>query len=205
MSNLSTTCILDYGAGNVKSVLNAFSQLTSCIVSNDVNDLNNASHLILPGVGSFKESMDRIEKNLPVEFLLNLLNDGKPFLGICVGMQVLGTFGIEFVKADGLAVIPGSVSKLNSGDLPLPHVGWNNLYTISDSPITKNIDVQDDFYFTHSFGFTEITSDYVVATTEYGVEFPSIIQKDNIFGVQFHPEKSQKSGVKILSNFLDLQ
>jgi glutamine amidotransferase len=120
-------------------------------------------------------------------------------------MQVLGTFGVEFTKANGLDVIPGIVSKLMSEDLPLPHVGWNNLNTVEVTQITQSIDEEDDFYFTHSYGFSEISSDFVVATTEYGGVFPSIINKENIYGVQFHPEKSQKSGAKLLENFLGIE
>jgi imidazole glycerol-phosphate synthase subunit HisH len=199
-------CILDYGSGNVKSVLNAVNRITErVVVSNQIGQLRNASHLILPGVGSFKASMDRITSTLPVEELSDLLAKGKPFLGICVGMQVLASVGIEFVEAKGLGFIPGTVSKIDSDTLPLPHVGWNNLSCAQPNLITKDINQEDDFYFTHSYGFTAISHDFVLGTTEYGTVFPSIIGRENIYGVQFHPEKSQKSGTKILRNFLDIQ
>ena len=203
---MNNVCILDYGSGNVKSVLNAINRLTdSVVVSNQVGEVKNASHLILPGVGSFKDSMERILATLPVEEISKSLNSGKPFLGICVGMQVLASVGIEFVEAKGLSFIPGVVSKINSETLPLPHVGWNNINIVGLNSLTKNIDKEDDFYFTHSFGFTTLSSDFILGTTDYGTVFPSIIGKENIFGVQFHPEKSQKSGTKILQNFLDIQ
>ncbi len=200
---MSKVCILDYGSGNVKSVFNAINRYADCVISNEVSEIKNASHLILPGVGSFKDSMDRIIATLPIDEIRESLAREKPFLGICVGMQVLASIGIEFVEANGLDFVPGTVSKLNSKDLPLPHVGWNNLEVIKQTSLTKNIDEQDDFYFTHSYGFTEISTDFVLATTEYGGVFPSIISKGNLFGVQFHPEKSQKSGAKILENFLE--
>jgi glutamine amidotransferase len=200
---VSKVCILDYGSGNVKSVFNAINRYADCVISNEVSEIKNASHLILPGVGSFKDSMDRIIATLPIDEIRESLAREKPFLGICVGMQVLASIGIEFVEANGLDFVPGTVSKLNSKDLPLPHVGWNNLEVIKQTSLTKNIDEQDDFYFTHSYGFTEISTDFVLATTEYGGVFPSIISKGNLFGVQFHPEKSQKSGAKILENFLE--
>jgi glutamine amidotransferase len=200
---VSKVCILDYGSGNVKSVFNAINRYADCVISNEVSEIKNASHLILPGVGSFKDSMDRIIATLPIDEIRESLAKEKPFLGICVGMQVLASIGIEFVEANGLDFVPGTVSKLNSKELPLPHVGWNNLEVIKQNSLTKNIDEQDDFYFTHSYGFTEISTDFVLATTEYGGVFPSIISKGNLFGVQFHPEKSQKSGAKILENFLE--
>ena len=203
---MADVCILDYGSGNVKSVFNAVNRLTErVVVSNQIGQLRNASHLILPGVGSFKDSMDRITTTLPVDELSDLLAKGKPFLGICVGMQVLASVGIEFVEAKGLGFIPGTVSKIDSDTLPLPHVGWNNLSCSQLNPITKDINEEDDFYFTHSYGFTAISHDFVLGTTEYGTVFPSIIGRENIYGVQFHPEKSQKSGAKILRNFLDIQ
>lgn len=200
-----SVCILNYGSGNVRSVYNAFKQISDCTISNDVHQLRNASHIVLPGVGSYKDSMTRINTNLPVNDLLDELEKGKPFLGICVGMQVLSTKGIEFVEAEGLGIIPGIVSKINSKSLPLPHVGWNNLTDMKSSKLTVGLDPQDDYYFTHSFCFNDVAESYVVAKTEYGACFPSIVSKDNIYGVQFHPEKSQKAGIKILRNFMELK
>ena len=198
-------CILNYGSGNVKSVYNAFKEFDQCFISNNPKDLEKATHIVLPGVGSYRDSMDRINENLPVEELLRELKGGKPFLGICVGMQVLSSKGIEFVEANGLDLIPGTVSKLHAGSLPLPHVGWNNLIDTSDSLITRGLTPEDDFYFTHSYGFSEIANANIVASAEYGMPFPAIIAHENIYGVQFHPEKSQKSGFKLLKNFLDIK
>jgi glutamine amidotransferase len=197
-------CILDYGSGNVKSVKNAFAQFASCIVSNDKRDILNASHLVLPGVGSYKNSMQRILETIPVDVLHQQALNGKPLLGICVGMQVLGETGIEFEKADGLGILSGVVSRIDSGTLPLPHVGWNNLVDIENSPITVGISTDDDFYFVHSYGFTTIPDHLVLAKAVYGSSFPVIISLGNTYGVQFHPEKSQKAGNKLIENFLGI-
>ena len=113
--------------------------------------------------------------------------------------------GIEFERAQGLGIIPGCVSRLNSIDFPLPHVGWNNLVEISNHPITQGISQDDDFYFIHSYGYTAISDKFVIAKTNYGTVFPSIIASKNAIGVQFHPEKSQKSGFRIIENFAGLR
>lgn len=198
-------CILDYGSGNVRSVLNAFSSFADCEVSNDVKVINNASHVILPGVGSYKNSMSLIEKRIPLLELKNEISSGKPFLGICVGMQVLGSKGIEFEEAQGLGLIHGVVSRIRCETLPLPHVGWNNLIGIREGHLTRGISEDDDFYFVHSYAFTEIEAKLVLADAYYGERFPAMVQFENIFGVQFHPEKSQKAGSKIIKNFLDIK
>ena len=202
---MNRVCILDYGSGNVKSVKNAFAQSAPCIVSNDARDILNASHLVLPGVGSYRNSMLRILETIPVDVVHQQALNGKPLLGICVGMQVLGENGIEFEEANGLGILPGVVSKINSGNFPLPHVGWNNLIDIEVSPITIGLTSEDDFYFVHSYGFAEIPDEYVIAKASYGTSFPVIISSGNTYGVQFHPEKSQKAGRKLIENFLGIQ
>jgi glutamine amidotransferase len=202
---MKNVCILDYGSGNVKSVMNCFLQFSSSKISNDSKDILNASHLVLPGVGSYKDSMERISRTIPIDLVLTQLANGKPFLGICVGMQVLGLAGVEFEEADGLGIFPGRVSKIDSGGLPLPHVGWNNLVEIRHEPITDGIDEEDNFYFVHSYGFTSIPDDYIVASVSYGANIPAVISSGNTYGVQFHPEKSQSSGSKIIKNFLEIQ
>jgi glutamine amidotransferase len=198
-------CILDYGSGNVKSVFNAFSQFSNCTIANDVESLRRASHLVLPGVGSFKGSMEKINNKFDLQALSENILGGKPFLGICVGMQVLGKLGIEFEEVEGLGYLDGVVSRLDSNGLPLPHVGWNNLHNVSDNQLTRGITDEDDFYFVHSYGYTSIEESNVLANTIYGNAFPAIVGKDNMFGVQFHPEKSQKSGKKIIENFLGIR
>lgn len=201
---VAKVCILDYGSGNVRSVMNAFSNFSDCVISNELNIIKNASHIVLPGVGSYKNSMELIQKRIPIADLKNYLSAGKPFLGICVGMQVLGIKGIEFEEAPGLELMPGIVSRINSGNLPLPHVGWNNLIDLKENPLTSGITEEDDFYFVHSFAYTNLGEEHVLAKVLYGQTFPAIVSSKNIFGVQFHPEKSQKAGLRVIQNFLEI-
>lgn len=205
MNNIKV-CILDYGSGNIKSVYNLLKFINIDVkISNEPKDIQNASHLILPGVGAFGAAMEKINENLPLKIITSeVVSHKKPFLGICVGMQVLASIGHEFGTFSGLNWIPGEVTKLESENLPLPHVGWNNILVKKPSPLTDHFDENADFYFVHSFIFKAKNSGYILATTQYGEEFCSIINKDNIFGVQFHPEKSQKTGQILLKNFLSI-
>src|SRR3990167_5587094 len=198
-------CILDYGSGNIKSVLNIFYSITSDVkVSNAERDILDATHLVLPGVGAFASSMQKIHERLPIDLIENVVLERKKlFLGICVGMQVLASRGHEFGEHDGLGWIDGCVQKISSGEHPLPHVGWNHIACRKASSLLKGLDAVDPcFYFVNSYAFCPANSEHVVATTVYGEEFCSVIQKDNIFGVQFHPEKSQQAGVGLLRSFL---
>jgi imidazole glycerol-phosphate synthase subunit HisH len=201
---MQKVCILDYGSGNVASVFNLLSFLkVNVIVSNSKKEIVNCSHLILPGVGSFAKSMKKIKANIPIDILeKEVLIKKKPFLGICVGMQVLAEHGLEFGETKGLGWISGIVEKLNSKEEPLPHIGWNEINIINHSKIVEGLDKVRDFYFVNSFVFKSKNKSRIVATTNYGEAFVSIIKKNNIIGVQFHPEKSQKSGLKLISNFL---
>ena len=206
MSNLNKTkiCLIDYGSGNIKSVYNVLKHLGhNALISNDKNDIKNCSHLILPGVGSFGSAMDKIATKVPIDCLENaVLNNGKPFLGICVGMQVLADEGNEFSKFKGLGWIGGTVNKLKSGELTVPHVGWNDIDIKNNSPIFDKLKDHKDFYFLHSYAFDVADSRHILAVTDYGEKFVSAVQKDNICGVQFHPEKSQRAGQLILNNFM---
>jgi glutamine amidotransferase len=202
---MKNVCILNYGSGNVKSVMNAFSNFSNTMISNNPIDINNSSHLVLPGVGSYKDSMERILKTIPIDTVMDQVRRGKPFLGICVGMQVLGQAGVEFEEAEGLNILPGRVSRIDSGQLPLPHVGWNNLIELQDDPLTTGITEEDDFYFVHSYGYTSMPDQLVIAKANYWSNFPAIIVSENTYGVQFHPEKSQFSGEKVLKNFLRIK
>ncbi len=199
-------CILDYGCGNVKSVFNIINHLGYDVeISNSVSAIKNSSHLILPGVGSYLSAMVGIEKNIPIDVLENsVFVDGKHFLGICVGMQVLSDFGNEFEKCRGLGWINGNVEILKSQDLPIPHVGWNSIDLKAKNFLTNGLNDNKDFYFVHSYCFEASYSENIIATTNYGSEFASIINKDNIYGFQFHPEKSQRAGQLILKNFINL-
>jgi len=199
-------CILNYGSGNQRSLYNFISHLGYIVdITGDLNDIKNSSHLLLPGVGSYIDLMQRL-RNLNFLDILNeyCLIKKKPFLGICVGMQILSTFGNEFNRIEGLNFINGNVRKINSGSLKLPHIGWNNVVFKEN----KYFDIHNlqnlDFYFLHSFIFEAKDPNNVIGFTDYGEDFPSIINKENIWGFQFHPEKSQKAGEIILKKFFQI-
>lgn len=198
-------CILDYGSGNVKSVYNLIHTFTKeVIISNNNLDLQEATHLILPGVGAFGSSMQKIKEKIDLKILNQLVFKKKvPFLGICVGMQVLADKGFEFGEYDGLGWIHGKVIHLDSGEMPLPHIGWNNLIIKNECKLITGLNSDFDFYFVHSYVFDVLDKEKSIAITEYGSEFVSIVNQDNIYGVQFHPEKSQLAGKKIIQNFLN--
>ena len=203
---MANVCILDYGSGNVKSVFNIFSTVADhVVVSNQPEKILGASHIVLPGVGAFGTAMRKIRDTLPMESLEQaVLVEKRPFLGICVGMQVMASRGMEFGEHAGLGWVAGSVEKLDSKGLPLPHVGWNNVMCRQESPLLAGLGEDPDFYFVHSFAFRPENPQHVLATTEYGEEFCSVIQRENLHGVQFHPEKSQRTGIKLVKNFLSL-
>jgi imidazole glycerol-phosphate synthase subunit HisH len=196
---------MDYGSGNVKSISNLVSYLGyRVIVSNEISVINSATHLILPGVGSFGTAMKNINSQIPIsEIEVEVIQKKKPFLGICVGMQVLAEKGYEHGEHDGLGWIAGTVEKLNAGNAPLPHIGWNNIVLKRDSVLFHNLDVINDFYFVHSYS-VKTNESYITSETNYEGVFCSSIQKENIYGVQFHPEKSQKAGQKLIQNFLKI-
>jgi glutamine amidotransferase len=199
-------CILDYGAGNVGSVRNALEPLAQSVkVSNAPADVADASHVILPGVGAFGASMARIRERFDLGRLdRDVRRAGKPFLGICVGLQVLAERGHEFGVAEGLGWLPGEVRRVESGDLPLPHVGWNSIASAAAHPLLRRFPAAPDFYFLHSYRWSGGAASDTVATCAYGETFPCVLARDNVMGVQFHPEKSQKAGRVLLENFLAL-
>ena len=204
--NNKSICLLDYGSGNVKSVYNILYYLGYDVkISNDSRDITERTHIILPGVGAFGTSMNKIMDKIPFDVLENeVINKGKPFLGICVGMQVLADKGFEFGEYRGFGWISGEVKKINTEDLPSIHIGWNDLIIKKDSSLLKGLDTIKDFYFVHSYVFDAECQDSIVAQTNYGNNFPSVISKNNIYGVQFHPEKSQKAGQLIFKNFMNI-
>ncbi len=201
-----SVCILDYGSGNTKSVYNMLCTLEpDTKISNNPDDIENATHLVLPGVGAFGAAMMKIRQKLPLDVIEHqIFKKKKPFLGVCVGMQVLADTGYEFGEEQGLGWISGEVHKLEAGNQPLPHVGWNNVRTLAASPLTQDFKEDIDFYFVHSYAFRPKNSEHTIATAEYGECFASVIGRDNIYGVQFHPEKSQRAGSLLMNNFLKL-
>jgi glutamine amidotransferase len=204
---MQRVCILDYGSGNVKSVYNLFSAVVeNVVISNAPADIEAATHIVLPGVGAFAAAMRRIHETLPLDVLERVVRQqGKPFLGICVGMQVLADTGLEFGETPGLGWIGGQVRRLESGDFPLPHIGWNNIDARRPSPLLEGLEHSPDFYYVHSFVFDAANPDEVLATTDYGQQFSGAIARGNIYGVQFHPEKSQRAGMRLVKNFLAIQ
>ena len=201
-----SVCILDYGSGNVRSVQNIISYLGyEVYVSNDEGRILEASHLILPGVGAFGSAMKQIHENIPIMALEESVFGKKtPFLGICVGMQVLSDIGHEYGQHPGLGWIPGEVVRVDSRGLPLPHMGWNDVDVVIDDPLFRGLGEDRNFYFVHSYALLPENTEVVSSQVDYGARFCSSIQSGNIFGVQFHPEKSQTAGQMLFQNFLSL-
>jgi glutamine amidotransferase len=193
--------IIDYGMGNVLSVQKALNKIgMDSIVTSDKDEISKCSHIILPGVGSFSRAMENLHARNLVTILRDEVKENKkPFLGICLGMQLLADHGYEDGETEGLGFIEGSVKQIPSHDLPIPHIGWNEV-SIKRKKYFEN--VQDhNFYFVHSYYLDAKNESDIAATVIYGCELTAAVQKDNIFGTQFHPEKSQEEGIEILKTF----
>jgi glutamine amidotransferase len=207
--------IIDYESGNISSVINSF--ITVCAeqnieikieVTSDSKKILNSDKVILPGQGSFKNCTESL---LKIEGLKDTLNEfaiikKKPLFGICVGMQMFADIGHEDTETKGLGWIAGKVLKIDNqdGKYKLPHIGWNQINIVKKSKIFNNIKNNSHLYFVHSYEFIPDDKDVVSATTEYSSNFVSSVEKENIFGTQFHPEKSDKIGLKIIENFINL-
>jgi imidazole glycerol-phosphate synthase subunit HisH len=199
--------IVNYGMGNLRSVANAIDAVGGAYrIADSVTDLDDATHIILPGVGAFGEAMARLKAAGFVEALAErVLRDKVPFLGICLGMQLLATRSFEHGEHDGLGWIAGEVRPIAASEgLRVPHMGWNVAHVVRDSPLFRSLPPTQTFYFVHSFHHVPADPARVLADTEYGDRLAAVIGQDHIFGTQFHPEKSQKSGLLLLRNFLDL-
>jgi imidazole glycerol-phosphate synthase subunit HisH len=195
--------IIDYGMGNVLSVQKALNVLkVPNMVSGKEEDIVAASHLILPGVGSFKKAMDNLHaKELVPVLKKEVMENKKPFLGICLGMQLLAEKGFENGETQGLGYIPGAVHPIPDNGLPATHIGWNNISIQNDTFFKELTD--NNFYFVHSYHFVPAESTDIAATVEYGCKLTAAVQRDNVFGTQFHPEKSQQEGIRVIKYFLD--
>jgi len=204
--------IVDYNSGNISSVINSFKEVAkdkvNIEVTSDLNKIKSSDKVVLPGQGSFKSCVNALNK---IDGLSNTLNEfaislKKPLLGICVGLQMFADIGYEETETKGLGWISGKVSKINNqnGKYKLPHIGWNQIKIIKDSKIFKDIENNSHMYFVHSYEFIPDDKDVISATTEYSSNIVCSIEKENIFGTQFHPEKSDKIGLKIIKNFLNL-
>lgn len=194
--------IIDYGLGNLWSVKNAFEFLGANVhISSKPNEILNSDCLILPGVGSFDTGMRNLfERKLIDPLNIAVIDNKKPFLGICLGMQLLSNHSDEGKKVDGLGYIPGNVKKLNIDQFRIPHIGFNEARSTKDSFFSSVLNA--DFYFVHSYHFVPKNKDHIICSTEYGHEFISGVQNNNIIGTQFHPEKSQSNGLTFLKEFL---
>jgi imidazole glycerol-phosphate synthase subunit HisH len=193
--------ITDYGVGNLSSVKNGFAQAGfDTVISSDQEHIAAAQGLVLPGVGAFGSAMNNLRASGLDRTLMACIKRGVPLLGICVGMQMLFEQSEERGNFAGLGLIAGSVVQFNSG-LKVPQVGWNQLEIRRSHPLLDGINEGDYFYFVHSYHGLPADGTVVLATADYGVHFPAVVQKDNIFGIQFHPEKSSRLGLKILANF----
>jgi glutamine amidotransferase len=195
--------IVDYGMGNISSVYNSLDYLGyEATIINSPEEIEGLTHLIIPGVGSFRQAMQNLEDKKFIAPILNHVKSKKPLLGICLGMQLLATKGYEHGETNGLGLIEGEIIPFEI-KLHVPHVGWNNINTLKKHPVVGNNVNQVDFYFVHSYYFNVKNKEDILTMTEYEISFPSIVAKDNIIGIQFHPEKSQEPGLNLLEAFCE--
>lgn len=193
--------VIDYGAGNIFSVKNALDYLgMESRLTNKKEDIESADALILPGVGAFPSAMEMLNKSGLVDTIKTQAKK-KPFLGICLGMQLIFEKGFEFEECDGLGLIPGSVKKMEEENLIIPHMGWNKLEVLNDCPLLAGLDENSYVYFVHSYK-AECDDKNIAAYSNYGGRVPALVYDGNtVYGAQFHPEKSGETGLKILKNF----
>ena len=204
--------IVDYSSGNISSVINSFKEVANDKVNIEVTSaldkIKSSDKVVLPGQGSFKSCVDALNK---IDGLTDTLDEfaitkKKPLLGICVGLQMFADIGYEETETKGLGWISGKVSKIDNqnGKFKLPHIGWNQINIVKDSKIFQNIENNSHMYFVHSYEFVPNDKNVISATTDYSSSIVCAAEKENIFGTQFHPEKSDKIGLKIIDNFINL-
>ena len=203
--------IIDYGMGNLRSVQKGFEKIgCEAVITADPKVVLQAERVVLPGVGAFRDCMHNLEQGGFVEPILNIIAEGRPFLGICVGMQMLFTDSVEFGHFPGLNVIPGHVLRfpdrmmVADEKLKVPQMGWNQISFKCRPPAFEGVNDGSNVYFVHSYYVKPDDSRVIATTTDYGFEFCSSVWKDNIVATQFHPEKSQEIGLRILKNFAEL-
>jgi len=204
--------IVDYNSGNISSVINSFKEVANgkvnIRVTSDLNKIKSSDKVVLPGQGSFKSCVNALNKISGLIDILNefAINNKKPLLGICVGLQMFADIGYEEIETNGLGWISGKVSKIDNqnGKYKLPHIGWNQINFVKDSEIFKNIENNSHMYFVHSYEFIPEDKSVISATTDYSSKIVCSVEKENIFGTQFHPEKSDRMGLKIINNFINI-
>ena len=204
--------IVDYKSGNISSVINSFKEVAkdkvNIEVTSDLNKIKSSDKVVLPGQGSFKSCIDGLNSiNGLIDTLSEFaLNNKKPLLGICVGLQMFADVGYEEAETKGLGWISGKVSKIDNqnGQFKLPHIGWNEIEIQKESKIFKDIKNKSHMYFVHSYEFIPEDKSVISATTDYSSKIVCSVERDNLFGTQFHPEKSDKIGLKVIDNFLKL-
>ena len=195
--------IIDYGMGNLRNVQKSFEWIGfKAKVTRNKKEMEKASAIVLPGVGAFKDCIENLEKFGLIDPLIRSIEKGKPYLGICLGLQILFSESEEFGSQKGLDLIKGRVVKFRSDpEHKVPHMGWNTVETTGEVPILQGIENGDFFYFVHSYYVAPKETQWISTFTHYGIQFVSSIWKDNLFATQFHPEKSQQKGLRILENF----
>ena len=204
--------IVDYNSGNISSVINSFKEVAqnkvNIEVTSDLNKIKLSDKIVLPGQGSFKSCVDALNNIKDLVNTLNefVINQKKPLLGICVGLQMFADIGYEETETKGLGWMAGKVSKIDNqdGKYKLPHIGWNQINIVKESKIFKNIDNNSHMYFVHSYEFIPSDKNVISATTDYSTNIVCSVEKENLFGTQFHPEKSDKTGLQIIQNFINL-
>ena len=204
--------IVDYNSGNISSVINSFKEVAknkvNIEVTSDLKKIKSSDKIVLPGQGSFKSCVDALNNINGLVDALNefAINSKKPLLGICVGLQMFADIGYEETETKGLGWIEGKVSKIDNqnGKYKLPHIGWNQINIFKNDKIFKDIENNSHMYFVHSYEFIPGDKSVISATTDYSSKIVCSIEKENIFGTQFHPEKSDKIGLKIIQNFINL-
>ena len=196
--------IIDYGLGNIESVKYALDRLeTGSVVTSAADEIAAADGVILPGVGAFSQAMENLRKLELIEPIRSVAASGRPFMGICLGLQLLFSESHEHGRHDGLAIIAGTVERLPAGE-KIPHMGWNQLQQVSPCKLFDGVPAGDWFFFAHSYYVVPADASVVVGTTDYGGSFASAVQQGSVFAVQFHPEKSGPTGLTMLGNFCEL-
>ena len=204
--------IVDYNSGNISSVINSFTEVAkgkvNLEVTSDLNKIKSSDKVVLPGQGSFKSCIEALNCINGLTETLDefVINKKKPLFGICVGLQMFANVGYEETETKGLGWIPGKVSKIDNknGKYKLPHIGWNQINIVKDSKIFKDVGNNSHMYFVHSYEFIPEDKDVISATTDFSSKIVCSVEKDNIFGTQFHPDKCDKVGLKIINNFINL-